>query len=513
MTKLPRYAILLLFSWRVRIDLDIRAKPIALKPIFSVREIMRLFNGITVKRSVAYATVAFIMGISLIKGAFLSETDILWQIRSGQNILSTGQIISPETWNWLVAGKEWMPNSWLWNVILAFFYDSGGIVAVGFFTALFTAGTLLLTWRLLVLSRVCNVFVQFGIMVAVTLVLFPWVSGRPQQADYLILILFYVIILFVKNVSKNKRMLVLVSASLVLSILWMNLHLTAPFGVALFAAGYWVLSSLHYTETLIRKLVSSLSIGFAGAGGLMVTPFGIDGLLKTFLVTDESKGLITEWMTPSVSTASGLITYISILIFGLGMILLSFKAKKWLFALALIGLVVLSYEAIRFGPFLMLFALTGVYLVPQVNIIQEKLFAWLIAIMAVFTLSIGEYMAVYQFSHPDSMTFIQPSSLKLIHDGARVLTLPNGGSAAILFRPDIFTSTDGRNDVVGKDQIVRVISLYIHDDYVEVSEWLEAESIDAVFIEGDRAYKLTSSMEKIGWASTKVPDGVLYLRP
>jgi len=455
---------------------------------------------------------AFIVGISLIKGAYLSETDILWQIKSGQDITETGQIISSEKWNWLVAGKEWMPNSWLWNVILAFFYDHGGIVAVGAFVGTFTALTLLLAWKLIKLSGLANRFIQYGVMLTLIIAVFPWVSGRPQQADYILLLLFYVIALVLKGLSYKRRLILAALSSLVMSTLWMNLHLTAPFGIFLFATGYWVISSLHFDESWKQKLTASASISFAGLIGLFITPFGVDGLLKTLLVTDESKDLITEWMNPEISTSSGFITYLTIAIFGIGALLIAFKAKQWVLALTLVILVIFSFEAIRFAPFLAIFALIVTARVPEVEIEREKLIASLLAGLSIVVLIGGSATASYQAFHPNLMTFIQPNSLDQVPQGSRLLTLPNGGSTAILFRPDVSPSTDGRNDVVGKDQILDVVYLYLHAKPSEVESWLDTESVDAVFVDMENAYKITDSMEKIGWSSVKVPDGMLYLR-
>ena len=455
---------------------------------------------------------AFIVGISFIKGAYLSETDIFWQIRSGQDITDTGQIISSEKWNWLVAGKEWMPNSWLWNIILAFFYDHGGIVAVGTFVGAFTALTLLLAWKLIELSGLSSRFVQFGVMLALIVAVFPWVSGRPQQADYMLLIIFYIVALTLKAFSYKSRLLIVTISSLILSMLWMNLHLTAPFGVFLFAAGYWAISCLHFNESWQQKLIASASVSFAGLVGLFITPFGISGLLKTLLVTDESKDLITEWMPPEISTSSGLITYLTIALFGIGVLLIALKAKQWILAIALVVLVIFSFEAIRFAPFLAIFALIAVSLIPEVKVKQDQLLAGLLAGLSAIVFVGGVVTASYLASHPNLMTFIQPNSLDEVPQGARLLTLPNGGSTAILFRPDISPSTDGRNDVVGKDQILDVIYLYLEADSSEVKDWLDAELVDAVFVDMENGYKITDSMEKIGWSSDKVPDGMLYLR-
>jgi hypothetical protein len=467
---------------------------------------------LSVDKILVFAIFAFIIGFSLIRGFLLSEIDPVWQARAGQDTLASGMVPSVDTWNWMVLGNEWLTNSWLWNVILALCFNVAGSVGIALFTAIISAATLLLVWKFIIISNVKNRFTQFFIILAVIVALAIWLSGRAQQADYLILIFFYLLVLMFKKFSFKIRIFSLTGTALIFSCLWMNLHLTAPLGVSLFAAGYWFISIKNYKETFLKRTLTTAAITVGGLAGLLITPYGLDGVLKTLLVVNESRGIITEWMVPNLNELSGAPSFFALILFGIGAIALAIWKKQWLLTAVLIVLTYLSYDAIRFVPFLVLFALINVSALPEIRVPQKKLVAGLLVATSSLILIFGLGTAVNHTVFPEKITPLNPSSFDAVPKNSRLLTLFNGGGTVLLFRQDVSPSTDGRNDLLGRELVLEITDLYLTEDTQKVENWLNKEEVGSVFVENGRSYNMSATMQILGWKRIVVPDGELYLR-
>jgi len=449
-------------------------------------------------------TLGFILGISLLRGFLLPETDVLWNIRAGQDTLAHG-IPTHDSWNWLLGGKEWLTNSWLWNVLLAVIYTSFGIVGVALFTAIMTAATLtiikLIIRQISHLTHVGNFF----ILVTVTVTLLPWLNGRAQHADYLLVALFILLLTFLMKYHR----IWLVALAFVLTMIWMNMHLTAPLALAIFPASYWFITQ----DDIKKRTVTVVTMALAVTLGLLCTPFGVDGVTKTLLVVNESRNVMVEWMP--VPYAEGLLPVIilSLLIFGVGILFLAVKEKQWLFSVAILCLALLSYNAIRFTPFLIIFSLIGASFIPQIHLASKKLITVFIYIVSASTLLMGIVFATYQLNHVSNITLLDPSSFDDVPQNSRMLTLQNGGGTVLLFRQDVSPSLDGRNDIIGEARIKLIYSLFYTKDAAFVDRWLEANKVDSVFIQSDDSYKLTEVLEELGWQKHAVPDGSIYTQP
>lgn len=459
-----------------------------------------------------FAIFAFITGFSLIRGFSLSEIDPIWQARAGLDTLTSGTVPSVDTWNWMILGDEWLTNSWLWNVILALFFNVAGAIGIAIFTTIISAATLLLVWKFIVTAGVKNRFTQLFIVLAVTVALAIWLSGRAQQADYLILILFYLLALTFKKFSFKIRLLSLAAVSFLFSCLWMNLHLTAPLGVALFAAGYWFISLKNYKESFLNRILTTAVIAAGGLAGLLITPYGLDGVLKTLLVVNESRGVITEWMAPDLTELSGAPSFFALILFGLGSIALAIWKKQWFLVVALVALTYISYDAIRFVPFLVLFALINVSMLPDLRIPQQKLVAGLMVASSILVLMFSLSVTINHTIFPEKITPLNPHSFDAVPENSRLLTLFNGGGTVLLFRQDVSPSTDGRNDLLGRELVLEITELYVTEDSKKVETWLDKEKVDSVFVEEGRSYNMSETMQALNWEKVVVPDGEIYLR-
>lgn len=447
----------------------------------------------------------FILGASTIRGFFLPEADVFWQTRAGQDTINSGHIPSVDTWNWLLNGKEWLPNSWLWNVVLAGIYNTLGVVGLGLFSAALTAATLILINRTLTLLNVTNILNRTAILLISILALLIWLTARPQQVDYLLLLTFMALVLRFKKLNGYWFALI----SLGLSATWMNFHLTAPLAVFLFPAVYWVAT----TRPFKKKWLQLIAITIATAAGTLATPFGLDGITKTLLVVDQSRNIIPEWM--SIPHSDGLETsaIIAVAFFGLGFIAFALRQKQWVFAVFLLILTIMSYQAVRFSPFLVLFALLGSQFIPEIKTKQLKLATTCLLVFVSLFAGAGLVSAVNQLTHPNRITIIDPTDFDQVPKNSRMLTLPTGGGISELVRPDVSASLDGRNDIIGQDRIIRIAQLFYTDSATKVRGWLNSNKVDSVFVLNDRTYKISTTMKTLGWTEVQVPDGQLWLRP
>jgi len=453
-----------------------------------------------------------ILGFSFLRGFLIPEPDVLWQIRAGQDMLTTGHLPDVDTWGWLAAGKEWIPNSWLWNLLLGGIYNLAGIIGVSVFVSLLSISILLLVWQIIRLSRVSNPLIQLVLVVSVALFSSVWISGRPQEADFLLMLVFFYLALRVKNLSFRNRAAVLIPVAFVVIAIWMNFHLTALFGVFMIAAGYWFISTFHYQEAFKNKLLTAAFIFVAGLFGTLATPFGVEGITKTLLVADESRGLITEWMPVNLRSSVGIPVVLSLLVMGVGMVVLALFKKQYLFAFSIAVLTVAGYSAVRFAPFLVFFSLLGFALLPKITANPRKLIVNLSFVSALILFLSSLIFVGLQVAHPNNIPSYSPASFSQIPSNSRVLTLSSPGGAIDLYRPDVRASLDGRNDLLGKRTFLEVENLFTKDGKSRVSKWLDNERVDSVFVEYS-GYKINQTLNSLHWEKIITEDGYLYLRP
>lgn len=461
-------------------------------------------------------TFIFIVSVSTIRGFVLPETDVLWETRAGLDFFKTGHIPTTDSWNWLLEGHSWIPNSWLWNILLASFYNTAGIIGLCILSSIINIITFLLIWKILIKLGITSKLVQFGIICVTILGLFSWLTVRPQSADFILLLVFFITIIYVNKFTGWKQIILLCSTSLLLSILWMNFHLTGFLGVCLFTASFWVISVLYKKDTIGKRLLFSTLIFIIGFIGLFVTPFGLTGVTKIFTVTNASEGLITGWSSPNFVDPISFTTWI-VLLYSTTLVFFTIKNKQWVLTLCILLLIIASFEAIRFTPFLSLFVLlTTPLLFPKkhkhirsqhVITLVKKLVYILTILVTLFTI----LFVTIQVVHPSRITTLNPADFKNIPYKGKLLTLQDGGGTVELFRVDVSVSLDGRNDLIGKKQFLKIIGLFTSDQKDQVNKWVVKHQVSAVFVEPEYEH-LNKIMKQLGWKQNIIPNGVLWVK-
>src|SRR4051812_26244074 len=78
-----------------------------------------------------------------------SDLDFCWQVRTGERMLDTGEILQRDSFSYTIAGKELPDHEWLYEVVLALVYrglgDPGMKLAR---VVLFATPLAILAWQL-----------------------------------------------------------------------------------------------------------------------------------------------------------------------------------------------------------------------------------------------------------------------------------------------------------------------------------------------------------------------------
>lgn len=454
-----------------------------------------------------------VLGFSLIRGFVIAETDVFWEARTGLDIIANGSVPSAQAWNWIVPQAEWMPNSWLWNVILAAGYTAAGIPGLSAVSALSAFSLFAVTILLLRSWKVSSgwIFIAMLFEVATFAV---WLSGRPQVWDYLSVVGFMLINHWL--LRKNAPYYIHLTVAFALSALWMNMHLTALLAVPFFAYTYWVESA-----SKSNRLLKTVGIAFAAGVGTLATPYFLDGVTQTLFVANESVSIQPEWMPATVMGQTAPIIYIVFIVAVLAAIC-ALRKKSWLFAVAVLATGAAAFTTVRLAPFLSALLILGFFLhvyknatIPErLRVPVTKASCLTASLFSTFILLGGIVFASNAALNPATIPLVNPTSFDPIPVNSRVLTLQDGGSEMSLLRPDVKTTIDGRNDVIGLKRLYEIGALYYTDDQSTVLKWLEKHDVDAVFVsQTDPASSIGKYLIAGGWKVKPVASGTVYLAP
>ena len=200
--------------------------------------------------------------------------DIWWQIVAGEEILTTGEWPSRDTYSFTAAGNPWVAYQWLAGVLMALAARMGGLA--GLTGLLFLLGSLLiicLFYYAYLRSR--NQEAAFLACLLVLPALSLSISLRPQLLGYSLLL---VTLILLERFRQGHRKAIWLLPPLFL--LWVNTHGTFPFGflaLGLAWAGGWHSFRRGYLETKAwtpldrRRLILIILLCLLA---LVVTPYG-----------------------------------------------------------------------------------------------------------------------------------------------------------------------------------------------------------------------------------------------
>jgi hypothetical protein len=316
--------------------------------------------GLTQRRGVAAATAAvvgFFAAAVLPRASWpLIDGDVWWHIRAGEAVLTSGSVPRIDTWSIVGAGRPWVSQDWLANVLLAIGNDAGpwGQTALSLLFGAFSVLAFWVLWRAIALrvrgigwaSRI--VWLSIGLALAG-----PVMGVRVQVLDLLMTTL-VVWICWRYLVDPRRRWLVGLP---VVAALWANLHAGWPL---LFLIGGATLGGEALDRLLRRRLepapltwaqLRDLGLALLAAGAaLSLNPNGI-GLyaypFDTVGITALSR-YVMEWFPATLDTLFGQLLAGFVVVGVLPTLIFGRRRLRTADALVLLGLTVLAFRAIRF---------------------------------------------------------------------------------------------------------------------------------------------------------------------
>ena len=465
------------------------------------------------RTAITVAVLVFIAASSLLRATTFPESDIFWGARNGLDILTrTGlNLTQPDSWNAITLGEEWSPNSWLWNVLLGAFYKVFGNYGFPLLTMGTIAAAFGFLWAYLQKLRMAPLTASI-ILIGCWLAELAFINGRANTADFLILTAF----LYTSHQLRTKPVLLIIS-SFLLTVLWMNLHLTGAVAVGVFPV---VIYALLSEERTARRITITALAFLATAAALIATPYGFGGFQKIMAVDSASKGMIIEWSSVWAYPQSDTGT-IFLLLAAVPVLIFLAKKKAFLYGLAVMVLAVVTATTIRFAPYLltvMLGALACFDYNPEFPALLRRfknsrlyltgfLFILMVGVSATAVLSVARVAA-----DPESMFPLRPSDFNAIPHGAVVASSQDAGSEMLLYRPDVLVTLDGRNDLMGKTRFVESSNILFAADTGALSAWLSAHRVTTVFTGTHElgAAVVEKNMLKLGWDEERSGDAPIF---
>lgn len=428
--------------------------------------------------SLKYTTFIVILFTAMITLSAISEPDVLWQTKLGEGILNGGAIVASDTFSWTSQGSEYLSNSWLWNVLLALSYRTFGdigIALVAFVGVLLINILFSLTLRKQSYSwRTVSIIILTN-----SILIYPWLTQRPQLFDYIAVMVFIMMLSYVKNTW------ILILSTMPIVIVWNNMHLTGLVGVALF-------SGLIFIKT--RKIVYSLTMIIGGIFACTVTPYGIDGLLKPLTTSKTSMGIISEWQSPWLFD-SGYVSYFNVvailLLVFIGFLL--YKDKQYLSGIFVTGLILIGSYQNRWVPFAVL---VGIFFIApylenfkHAKIVNFSVMMFLIPLVMIAPLEALSPNKTFSPTIGGEISLSLPENCKLLNSSAL-------GGTVIFHRPDIKVSSDGRNDFYNSIEDMGQYKVLHSENEQWVNQWLDNNDITCILSDETRNIQNVLDMDK-----------------
>jgi hypothetical protein len=387
--------------------------------------------------------------LAVIRASLLAEPDTFWQIRVGLDILRSHRIPATDSYSWTAYGTEWHPNSWAFDVLLAGAFKFGGLTAAALAAAAFIpiAGLCvgLLARRLGARPGVTAlvVFLCFTALIV-------WFSARPQMVDYAAVPLLLLLVDVAMTSARTSHRWQAIAGIGVLQIVWVNLHLVAPLGVALAAiagAGYLI----KPVRTRASLVITGAAVVAAAGLGTLISPFGWSVVAIATDVHDSS-AVIIEW---GHFTFTDYVSDILLAICLLGTVA-AWRLRHPALLLSMVALTGAGLYAIRMLPIATIVAVAllaawadasprrSAYADSRRNLIR---FAVGGLILAEAVVAAVKGSAPSEVRYPQTLVERMPGDCRLFNDYTF-------GGVVILLRPEILVNQDSRSDLYGRDALI-----------------------------------------------------------
>ncbi len=235
--------------------------------------------------------------------ASLSSVDLAYHLRAGAEILDARAIAQVDTWTFTAAGLPWFDQQWGAQVLLATTYDVAGWTGLAVLRAALVAGifaSVFLVARQAGLAERTASWLTLGAFAIAA----PALALRPQLFG---MTLFALLLLVLSRREAHPRLPWVIP---LLVLLWANLH--GSFFIGPLAVGLTWLADVRGRVERPHRLLALALLSIVAA---CVTPFGpaVWSYAVGLSTNPSVTGRITEWQRTSITSATGLLFYASML--------------------------------------------------------------------------------------------------------------------------------------------------------------------------------------------------------
>src|SRR5262249_8556542 len=215
----------------------------------------------------------------------MQGSDLWWHIAGGQWIVEHGAVRAPDPFSYTTAGRYWLNDSWLSDVLLYLWAHAFGLGSLAYWKSLVIVAAWMILFRLLVRlagDRLASwVAATFGLAVAA-----PFLDVRPQ----LYALLGWALVLDATLGRAQARPWLPI-----VFLIWSNLH--ASFVLGLLTLPVVLLPSIRQREQRRRALILA-ALCF---GATLINPHGRAALMRPFEHAFDPTSPIhlqAEWLPP-----------------------------------------------------------------------------------------------------------------------------------------------------------------------------------------------------------------------
>ncbi|MDI9848912.1 hypothetical protein QM467_12675 [Rhodoblastus sp. 17X3] len=263
---------------------------------------------------------AFLAGLGIFAlllpsiASLMADPDMLWHIRTGQDILASGRFPTVDTYSWTMAGQPWIAKEWLSQVLYALAFQLAGWSGAALLALCAASAAYAIIFANI--ERRAGALFALAAIVAIALAGNFHLLARPHVLAWPVVALFAAQLLDAAEQGRAPRL----RAALLMT-LWANLHGSFLFGFILTPFFAW--EALARTEgsrmrLALRWLAFALACGLAA----LIHPYGwgVIAAARGVLELGPAMSLIVEWRPQNFA---GFGHFEFILLLGIGAALLS----------------------------------------------------------------------------------------------------------------------------------------------------------------------------------------------
>ena len=233
------------------------------------------------------------------------DADLFWHLRTGQLILDTNSVPRTDPYSVTAAGKRWIAQEWLWEVIAHSIWHVSGFAGLSLVRTMAVAGAIVLAMFAARRQGVGWLSVLLSASV-LALPLIAYAEIRPQVAT------FFMFGLLVYLLEAGRERPILLRLLPILFLIWANLH--GAFLIGFVLIGCEVLAAYLESRRSSRRrgahiaadtsrFKSLLAVGAISLAAGLINPAGYGIYLYPLLVITEPmfRARVYEWVPPDLS--------------------------------------------------------------------------------------------------------------------------------------------------------------------------------------------------------------------